>query len=59
MPHCCLIHSLLKELRTEVGTPIHSTDHKVLSPCHLGRDIAHAAVLLGGLSVSTLVRRLF
>lgn len=55
----CLIHSLLKELKTEVGTPIHSTDHKVLPPCHLGRGIAHAAVHLGGLSVSTLVWRLF
>lgn len=59
MPCCCLFHSVLKELRTEVGTPIHSTDQKVLVPCHLGRDIAHAAMLLGGLSVSALVRRLF
>lgn len=59
MPCCCLIHSLLKELGTEVGTPIHSTDHKILPPCHLGRDVACAALLLGGHSVSALVRRLF
>lgn len=63
MPCSCLVHYSWKELGTGAGSPIHNPVHwpqgpPSLSPWDLGGDIAHTAVLLGGFSVSALVRRL-